>query len=410
MVLMTLILDMMACRFQTMVPMWDALNHITGHANVRLHHCSKKGALQMIATRRIAKGEQVCLIGLTTDLHLQYLFVQSPCGDLCVCPTSTHSSNWPQLYASLSASMCGISVKRDIKVLPVLQKHTDTIFAQVINSYGDLPNSELLRRYGFVETDPNPHDCVEIALADLHRSCLALRTPSSSNRQPSAPGLQPQSDTNSGGDSLLKESNTEMSDSGSGELGRHTERKTGQSRKRTSCSESCAGRKGASNGEERLAFLQEQSLVPLDGWFKVGRSGRAPPELLEAARLLLLPEHDFNTFVRMVRRWRAPLVRPLSRPTAADMPDGFKQVMKEFCKESIQRCEGLLAPSFLRCCMTSAKKARSGFSTDDMAAVVLRGESECARKFDAWLDLQSVDGLLRQCSSSWKHIRCAVRE
>ena len=44
-----------------MVPMWDALNHITGCANVRLHHCEHEGALQMIATRNIAKGEQVCL-------------------------------------------------------------------------------------------------------------------------------------------------------------------------------------------------------------------------------------------------------------------------------------------------------------------------------------------------------------
>jgi hypothetical protein len=42
-----------------MVPMWDALNHITGCANVRLHHCEREGALQMIAIRKIAKGEQV---------------------------------------------------------------------------------------------------------------------------------------------------------------------------------------------------------------------------------------------------------------------------------------------------------------------------------------------------------------
>jgi len=42
-----------------MVPMWDALNHITGRANVRLHHCARKGSLQMIATRPIAKGEEV---------------------------------------------------------------------------------------------------------------------------------------------------------------------------------------------------------------------------------------------------------------------------------------------------------------------------------------------------------------
>lgn len=42
---------------QAMVPMWDALNHVTGRANVRLHHCERSGSLQMIATQDIA---QVC--------------------------------------------------------------------------------------------------------------------------------------------------------------------------------------------------------------------------------------------------------------------------------------------------------------------------------------------------------------
>lgn len=42
---------------QAMVPMWDALNHVTGRANIRLHHCERSGSLQMIATQDIA---QVC--------------------------------------------------------------------------------------------------------------------------------------------------------------------------------------------------------------------------------------------------------------------------------------------------------------------------------------------------------------
>ncbi len=45
--------------YQAMVPIWDALNHVTGRANVRLHHCEEAGALQMLATRRIQAGEQV---------------------------------------------------------------------------------------------------------------------------------------------------------------------------------------------------------------------------------------------------------------------------------------------------------------------------------------------------------------
>ena len=35
---------------------------------------------------------------------------------------------------------------------------------QVINNFGPLSNAELLRRYGFVETDDNPHDCLEISV------------------------------------------------------------------------------------------------------------------------------------------------------------------------------------------------------------------------------------------------------
>jgi SET domain-containing protein 6 len=35
---------------------WDALNHVSGRANVRLHHDHDKGVLQMVATADIAKG------------------------------------------------------------------------------------------------------------------------------------------------------------------------------------------------------------------------------------------------------------------------------------------------------------------------------------------------------------------
>jgi hypothetical protein len=35
---------------QAMVPLWDALNHVTGRCNVRLHHDEDDECLQMIAT------------------------------------------------------------------------------------------------------------------------------------------------------------------------------------------------------------------------------------------------------------------------------------------------------------------------------------------------------------------------
>ena len=41
------------------MPVWDAVNHVTGQCNTRLHHCAESRALQMIATAHIPKGQQV---------------------------------------------------------------------------------------------------------------------------------------------------------------------------------------------------------------------------------------------------------------------------------------------------------------------------------------------------------------
>ena len=83
------------------VPVWDMLNHITGRCNVRLHHSSRKGALQMITTKSVEKGEEL------------------------------------------------------------------------VNNYGPLTVSELLRRFGFVEPHLNPHNGCEVPLAMLAEACHA---------------------------------------------------------------------------------------------------------------------------------------------------------------------------------------------------------------------------------------------
>ena len=41
---------------------------------------------------------------------------------------------------------------------------------QVVNDFGPLSNAELLRRYGFVETAENLHDCVELSVEDILQS------------------------------------------------------------------------------------------------------------------------------------------------------------------------------------------------------------------------------------------------
>eukprot|EP00884_Botryococcus_braunii_P011872 jgi/Botrbrau1/20686/Bobra.0058s0016.1 len=93
-------------QLQGMVPYWDLLNHVTGKANVRLHHHARRGTLQMIATRAICPGEEV------------------------------------------------------------------------INSYGDLSNGELLRRFGFTEADPNPHASVDLPVQALVHVAALRSNPS----------------------------------------------------------------------------------------------------------------------------------------------------------------------------------------------------------------------------------------
>lgn len=47
-----------------MTPLWDALNHVTGRANVKLNHCEDSGELQMIAIQAIAADEEVCFTAI----------------------------------------------------------------------------------------------------------------------------------------------------------------------------------------------------------------------------------------------------------------------------------------------------------------------------------------------------------
>lgn len=44
-----------------------------------------------------------------------------------------------------------------------------------MNDYGPLGNAELLRRYGFVEADPNPHDCCQLPVSALVDAAVATK-------------------------------------------------------------------------------------------------------------------------------------------------------------------------------------------------------------------------------------------
>lgn len=61
-------------QLQAMVPLWDALNHVTGRCNVRLHHDEDDESLQMIATgQALALGQQiVCRQRHGTQVYVEH--------------------------------------------------------------------------------------------------------------------------------------------------------------------------------------------------------------------------------------------------------------------------------------------------------------------------------------------------
>lgn len=310
------------------------------------------------------------------------------------------------------------------------KRETQQLLLQVINSYGDLPNSELLRRYGFVETEASPHDCVAVSLADLHSSCLAWRSLSNGLTSTSEPQPPPDSGLSGKGGAEVGgrvdeggSSSTGRNDRGCGRRGyRHASGRERAHSGAECCSASCAAHEGTSRKrkcrerlceDERLAFLQEHSLVPPDGRFKVGRGGRAPAELLEAARLLLLGDREFSVFAERVVQWRAPQVRPLTRISAADIPEGLLEFLRLLCESVAQRYvrrTGLAARARRKGSRSAERSV--GLSREELASIVLEGEAYCASQFKEWVtssEVQSAESLVNTCSSVWEHIRSHVK-
>ena len=57
-------------QFQAMVPVWDALNHVTAKVNVKLHHDANKGVLQvgasLLLSEQVTSGCSMLGMGLCT--------------------------------------------------------------------------------------------------------------------------------------------------------------------------------------------------------------------------------------------------------------------------------------------------------------------------------------------------------
>ena len=161
-------------RYQALVPAWDAVNHVTGRCNTRLRHCAKTGALQMIATAPIRQGEQVGAAGHITRRTTLLLAQGRPCTLVFqeshvyqFCRLLRESEVQEEIaQKTLSCHIRGAWIARMTVHRDMLASHDDGLLAdmQVINNFGPLSNAELLRRYGFVETANNPHDCLEVSV------------------------------------------------------------------------------------------------------------------------------------------------------------------------------------------------------------------------------------------------------
>ncbi len=134
---------------------------------------------------------------------------------------------------------------------------------EIINNYGPLSDSELLRRFGFVEHELNPNNGCEIPFAMLGAICRESPV-------------------------VLQET-------------------TSDAARRVSEEELL---------ETKIHFMQKHELIPSDGWFKADLLGQPQCEMIEAVRILLLPLSDFKAFERQVTRWHCPLARPLSQLTS----------------------------------------------------------------------------------------------
>ena len=55
--------------------------------------------------------------------------------------------------------------------------------SQIVNDYGALGNAELLRRFGFVESIINPHDCCQLPVSALLESALDIRRAQGGTKQ-----------------------------------------------------------------------------------------------------------------------------------------------------------------------------------------------------------------------------------
>ena len=240
---------------------------------------------------------------------------------------------------------CNIKLHHNPKQQALQMITTKTIKQgkEIINNYGPLSDSELLRRFGFIEEQPNPHNGCEIPYAMLVARCLELMYPLGSK--------QPSPNTSQGNNEELLTT--------------------------------------------KLEFIEKHGLVCSDGWFKADVLGQPQDEMIEVVRLLLLNADEFRAFVKQVETWRCPLNRPLSQATSIchQVPHVIRAIATE-------RLAALAEPS------TGNDQASSQQGFRCMAAQkVLQTERRALMGLQLWVDKHDSTSLINCSKKVWVHLR-----
>jgi hypothetical protein len=228
---------------------------------------------------------------------------------------------------------------------------------EVINSYGELSNSELLRGYGFVEKD-NPHGAVALPLGLLVKGAAGLLPaggsdglwghPFSAEELDEADALSEYSclyddgeedmllgegmDADElkallgggGSDDSDEEKGSDDEDDEEAEAEAEAETGKGSKGKKAGGEKAAAAGSDGDDGEEdeegsgdeesasraaipqlddRLRLAKQLGLVPEELVFKVPAGGQLPAQLLELLRLLLLPEPALESLTDALGPW-----------------------------------------------------------------------------------------------------------
>lgn len=217
---------------------------------------------------------------------------------------------------------------------------------EIINNYGPCSDSELLRRFGFVEAQPNPHNGCEIPCAMLVARCQEEMHPSGA-KQTSSDAAQ------SGRNKVLL--------------------------------------------QKKVQFIQTHGLMPGDGWFKADVLGQPQDEMIEVVRLLLLTAAEFTAFEKQVDRWQCPMTRPLTQMTSIchQVPHIIRAVATE-------RLAALAEP-----CTASDQAIAEymhGFRRT-AAQKVLLIERRALLGLQLWLDKHDSTSLINCSKKVWMHLR-----